>query len=106
HFKNAGLNEDRLHGYYITEDDGRVLSIFPGSERMRYMIPFGSPEQTVDYLGQINMQQPGAVVVFGDDGEKFGTWPDTKKHVYENGWLVEFFDALVRQQHWLKTTTL
>lgn len=106
HFKNAGLNEDRLHGYYITEDDGRVLSIFPGSERLRYLIPFASPEQTIDYLGQINMQQPGSVLVFGDDGEKFGTWPDTKKHVYDNGWLTEFFDGLVRNQHWIKTTTL
>ncbi len=24
------------HGYYLTEDDGRLLSIFPGSERLRY----------------------------------------------------------------------
>ncbi len=29
HFKNAGLAEDQLAGYYITEDDGRVLSVFP-----------------------------------------------------------------------------
>ena len=23
HFKNAGLSEDQLHGYYLTEDDGQ-----------------------------------------------------------------------------------
>ena len=28
------------------------------------------------------------MVVFGDDGEKFGTWPETKKHVYDDGWLA------------------
>jgi hypothetical protein len=44
--------------------------------------------------------------VFGDDGEKFGTWPDTKRHVYDDGWLSRFFDALAANESWLSTTTL
>jgi alpha-amylase len=44
--------------------------------------------------------------VFGDDGEKFGTWPETKKHVYDNGWLTQFFDGLVQNQEWIQVTTL
>ena len=105
HFKNAGLAADDLHGYYVTEDDGRVLSIFPGSEQMRYLIPFADPQATIDALGGIAEKHPGAVVMFADDGEKFGTWPDTKKHVYEDGWLRRFFDLLVENQHWIKVTT-
>ena len=73
HFKNAGLDEDQLHGYYITEDDAKLLAVFPGSERLRYTIPFREPEETINYLRPIAEQQPGAVVVFGDDGEKFGS---------------------------------
>ena len=46
------------------------------------------------------------MVVFGDDGEKFGTWPDTKQHVYEHGWLRQFFDALAANRDWMKLTTL
>jgi 4-alpha-glucanotransferase len=42
-------------------------------------------------------RQPGAVVVFGDDGEKFGVWPGHQEHVYDDGWLRRFFDALVGQ---------
>lgn len=106
HFKNAGLVEEELNGYYVTEDDGQLLSIFPGSERLRYLIPFGEPQATVDYLRDIAHRHPHSVVVFGDDGEKFGTWPDTKKHVYENGWLTRFFDGLVANKDWLLTTTL
>ena len=79
HFKNAGLDDDQLHGYYLTEDDGKLLAVFPGSERLRYMIPFQQPQETIDYLRGIAEQQPGAVVVFGDDGEKFGTWPGTQR---------------------------
>lgn len=106
HFKNAGLTEDQLHGYFTTEDDGRTLSIFPGSEPLRYYVPFAEPQQTINHLGEIQRRQPGAVVVFGDDGEKFGTWPDTKKHVYHDGWLRRFFDALVENKHWINTCTL
>ena len=106
HFRTAGLTDDRLYGHYVTEDDGRLLSVFPGSERLRYLIPFGQPHETIDYLRQIAAQRAGAVVVFGDDGEKFGTWPDTKKHVYHDGWLRRFFDLLVENQSWISTTTL
>jgi 4-alpha-glucanotransferase len=106
HFKNAGLTEEELYGYYITEDDGQILSVFPGSERLRYLIPFGQPHETIDYLRDIAHRAPNAVIVFGDDGEKFGTWPDTKQHVYGDGWLRRFFDALVENKDWLHTTTL
>ncbi len=105
HFKNAGLTGDQLHGYYITEDDGKLLSVFPGSERLRYTIPFREPEETIAYLRPIAERQPGAVVVFGDDGEKFGVWPGTKEYVFTNGWLRRFFDALVQNRSWLSLVT-
>ncbi len=105
HFKNAGLTEEQLHGYYVTEDDAQVLNVLPGSEPMRYKIPFQQPEESINYLRQVAERQSGAIVVFGDDGEKFGTWPGTKEHVYDRGWLVQFFDALVANSDWLKVTT-
>lgn len=105
HFKAAGLTDDELTGHLITEDEGRTLSIFPGSEPLRYLIPFGQPEETIEHLREIADRHPGAVVVFGDDGEKFGTWPETKKHVYDDGWLVRFFDCLAANQDWIQVTT-
>lgn len=106
HFKNAGVGDDQLNGYYLSEDDGRLLSIFPGSEPLRYTIPFAPAAQTIEHLRGIAARRPNAIVVFGDDGEKFGTWPDTKKHVYEDGWLRSFFDALLANRDWLRVTTL
>lgn len=106
HFKNAGLRDDQLYGYYLTEDDGRLLRVFPGSEQLRYLIPFSAPEDTIEYLRDIANRFVNTVVVFGDDGEKFGTWPDTKQHVYGEGWLRSFFEMLVANQDWLETCTL
>jgi len=106
HFRRAGLTNDQLFGDYVVEDEGRILRIFPGSEKLRYLIPFSSPDEVIDYCCEVSQKQPGGVLVFGDDGEKFGTWPNTKKHVYEDGWLKSFFQALTDNRDWLSTTTL
>ena len=60
HFKNAGLTESQLNGYYLTEDDGHLLAVFPDSEPLRYLIPFGSPQEVIDHLGRIHQAEPGA----------------------------------------------
>ncbi|MBN1395379.1 MAG: DUF1926 domain-containing protein [Pirellulales bacterium] len=106
HFRCAGLEQSQLTGHFLTEDEGRLLSVFPGSERLRYSIPFGDPQQTIDYLAKTAETCPNAVVVFGDDGEKFGVWPETHKHVYTDGWLDRFFQALADNQQWINATTL
>jgi len=106
HFKGAGLKEEQLYGYYLTEDERRLLKVFPGSETLRYTIPFRDPHETIDYLRSIAESHRNPVVVFGDDGEKFGTWPGTQVHVYQNGWLRRFFDALLAEREWLTVCTL
>ncbi|MSR58379.1 MAG: DUF1926 domain-containing protein [Planctomycetaceae bacterium] len=106
HFRNAGLRDDELHGYYLTEDEGRLLKVFPGSEQLRYTIPFADPQETINHLREIGDRFPNAVVTFGDDGEKFGTWPGTQQHVYQNGWIYRFLDALRANADWLKVTTM
>lgn len=105
HFKNAGLEADALHGYFVSEDDGHLIKIFPGSERLRYTIPFQDPQATIDYLAEVAQRHPGAVAVFADDGEKFGTWPETHRHVYDDGWLDRFLRLVCEQRSWLRTTT-
>ncbi len=105
HFKNAGFGDEELFGYFVTEDDGKMLSVFPISEKLRYTIPFAEPQETIDWLREVNQKQPEAVVAFGDDGEKFGTWPGSKKHVYEDGWLKRFFQLLSDNQDWIRVVT-
>jgi len=106
HFRRAGLTQDQLYGDYVVEDEGRIVRIFPGSEHLRYLIPFASAEETISYCRSIAEKAPGGVLVFGDDGEKFGTWPNTQKHVYQDGWLKSFFQGLTDNQDWLHTVTL
>ncbi|RMG41007.1 MAG: DUF1926 domain-containing protein [Planctomycetota bacterium] len=106
HFLSTGVPAEELFGHFLTEDQGHTLRVFPGNERLRYLIPFRSVGRTIRFLRRIARRHPGATVVFGDDGEKFGTWPGTKQHVYQRGWLRRFFRALQDNADWLQTVRL
>lgn len=106
HFERAGLTSRDLFGYYLTEDEGKLLKVFPASERLRYTIPFQEPHETYEFLRRLADQEPDATVVFADDGEKFGSWPDTFDHVYRHGWLRRFCDMIVGNRDWIRPSTL
>ena len=105
HFQRAGLTPDELHGYYLTEHEGQLLKVFPGSERLRYMIPFHEPHASYEYLKTLAEQVPGSTLVHADDGEKFGSWPDTFDHCFTRGWLRRFCDMMRGNRSWLRATT-
>lgn len=105
HFRNVGLKPEQLRGYYLTEDEGKLLALFPGNERLRYLIPFAPPEEAIAYLRSVAEAQPGATLVFADDGEKFGSWPGMREHCHTHGWLDRFF-TLLENEPWIQTTTL
>jgi 4-alpha-glucanotransferase len=105
HFKMAGLHDDELDGYYLTEELGAILSMFPGSEKLRYLIPFHPPEETIEFLAGLRSAERSRLAVMADDGEKFGVWPETFHTVYEEGWLERFFALLEQNSEWIETTT-
>ena len=101
HFKAAGLGEEELDRYWITESDGRTIRVLPGSEHLRYTIPFASPDDTIEHLRTLALRRQDALAVFSDDGEKFGVWPDTHKTCFQDGWLQKFFNLLEANQEWI-----
>lgn len=105
HFQRAGEASDDLFGYYLTEDEGRLLKVFPNSESMRYLTPWSEPHAAYEFLRDLAQRRPNAVVVCGDDGEKFGGWPQTFEHVYEKGWFRHFLDMIRGNLDWIEPTT-
>ncbi len=105
HFKYTGLKEEDLDGFFVTEDLGEEVFIFPISKKLRYTIPFQDPEETLKVLKKVASDQGDKVIVFADDGEKFGVWPDTYSHVYENKWLDRFFTAIEENLDWIELKT-
>ncbi|HET7701614.1 MAG TPA: alpha-amylase/4-alpha-glucanotransferase domain-containing protein [Candidatus Limnocylindria bacterium] len=104
HFLRAGLKKDELGESYITEDQGLPLVVFPGSMKLRYLIPFKDVSATIRELRE--RHAGGArLVVYADDGEKFGAWPGTHQRVHKDGWLEQFFTAIA-QSDFIQTATL
>ena len=105
HFKYAGLEDHQLLGYYVTEEQGRTLKIFPASELLRYYIPFEEPTKCIEYFKSCATEGGDVTIVYADDGEKFGVWPKTYDHVYKNGWLERFINVLLDNRDWINLVT-
>jgi 4-alpha-glucanotransferase len=105
HFEGAGLRADELNGWYATEDEGRVVRLFPISKQLRYLVPFRPVDEIRAFLAKEH-ELGRALLVFGDDGEKFGLWPGTSEWVYGAGWLEKFLSMLESGGSWLKPTTV
>ena len=105
HFHRIGFSEDDTLHYYVTEEAGHKLYIFPISEKMRYLVPFAAPGEAIGYLRSLVKTGEKRVVVLADDGEKFGSWPGTAERVYREKWLDNFFSLVQENNNWLKTAT-
>ncbi|MCB2155462.1 DUF1926 domain-containing protein [bacterium] len=105
HFKSVGIGDEGTTGYYLTEDQGDSIAIFPINESLRYSIPFQEIGETLEYLRGLASEYAAPTVVMADDGEKFGVWPNTYKHCYEDEWLDKFFCKIEENSDWIKMKT-
>lgn len=93
HFKQVGFGEKDLFGRWLTESEGRVVSVYPIHDGVRDLIPFSDVERALQALRDLAVPG-GRDVVFGDDGEKFGDWPGTHNLCYTERWLERFFEQV------------
>ncbi len=110
HFKNVGMEDQDLYGYYATEDQSSALKIYATSKTLRYTIPWRPVNETIEAMRALATPDGNRILIMGDDGEKFGSWPDTNTYCWGNdgsgytGWVEEFFSALEQNSEWLITT--
>jgi hypothetical protein len=102
HFLTAGREMSELYGHYICEERGRTVKVLPGLQQLRYLLPFGTVDDSIGFLRDAAAAHPGGMASTGDDMEKFGGWPHTWEHCFRDGWLENFFAALGANQDWLE----
>jgi len=110
HFKSAGLDEKELYGYYATEDQSSIVKVYATSKLLRYTIPWRPVRETIENLRSLATPDGRRIAVMGDDGEKFGSWPETAPYCWgsngHSGWIDEFFTELEQNSSWLHMTPL
>ena len=94
HFRYAGIRDEWITGVYRTEKAGAAVAVLPIARQLRYAIPFKLAHETVDLIAA----RAGETLCYGDDGEKFGVWPETDVWVWKKGWLNDFFRLLGERQ--------
>jgi len=102
HFLTAGREIPELFGYYVAEECGKTVKVLPGLQELRYLLPFGTVDDSVAFLRRSAGDHPGGMASMGDDMEKFGAWPHTYEHCYRDGWLDRFFSAMEGNFDWLE----
>jgi 4-alpha-glucanotransferase len=102
HFLAAGREIPELFGYYIAEECGSTVKVIPGLQELRYLLPFGTVDDSVAFLRRSANDHPCGMASMGDDMEKFGAWPHTYDHVFRDGWLDRFFSAMEANYEWLE----
>ncbi|MBI3726526.1 DUF1926 domain-containing protein [bacterium] len=103
HFRLAGLDPATLSGYFLTEDDGRPLGVFPILKELRYRIPFEEPERVLEFLHERAARGASGTACFYDDGEKLGVWPKTFESVWGKRWLERLFALLSDEKNGVRT---
>jgi len=94
HLISSGYKLQNYNSYYLSENGGETIALFPINQKLRYMIPFAPVSEVVAELESYESKESQNAAIIFDDGEKFGIWPKTYELVYEKGWLREFFTNL------------
>jgi len=105
YFLAAGLSQDKLNGCYLTEDQGKMLKVFPIDGKLLELIPFKTPEETIKYLKSLAKEGNPSIAVFADDGEKFGFRQDNHHWIYEEGYLERLLTSLEENNKDIQTMT-
>ncbi len=107
HFKSTGFRSPEMRGFFMTEEDGKYVKVFPIDKKLRYLIPFSDPEETISYFREIAGERGEGckVAVLADDGEKFGLWTGTHDLCYEDNWLRRFCESILSNRDWLEVST-
>lgn len=107
HFIKAGLCDDMVYKPCRVRSGDDSIVLFPGHSFLRYSIPFRDPDETINYFKNAldSNSTEDLCFFFADDGEKFGSWPHTHRHVYKKGWLSSFLKKLEDNSDWIETLT-
>lgn len=94
HFLSCGFTKDELHQYFITEAEGKSVQVFPIDKSFRYLIPYKEVSDVDGYLRRMYADRK-TMVIYGDDGEKFGAWPAMHRRVFDEGWMKNFLEKIM-----------
>lgn len=107
HLHRAGVR--CLSGTWLTEDCGNPLRLLVNLKPLRRLIPWQPLDSVWAMLHALADQGRelgvAPLACLGDDAERFGLWPRTHAHCWEQGYMRRFFDGLLERKDWIRVVT-
>lgn len=100
-FIQAGISPAALRGYYITEEIGQTLAVFPNSDDLQKYLPFGEPSELKPFLRRM-ANRAGMILTLADVAERWGAWPGTHQAIHQQGGYQAWLDFFIDVQDWVK----
>ena len=98
HFRFAGLDGEMLLHTYLTEDQGKTVSVLPLSGSLGLQVLSSSPEEIVSSIERCAGGDPGRLVCLMLDGNVLGTPTNELNRRFGDGWFDRLFQLLVERK--------
>lgn len=97
HFYEAGGDDNSILGPSLTEDQGKIITVFPIIGRLQNIIPEKKPSEVVEKLLSFRRSSEDTVVTLFEPGENYGLYGETGKRCYQENWFETFFSLLIER---------
>ncbi|TFG62332.1 MAG: DUF1926 domain-containing protein [Spirochaetales bacterium] len=104
HFRSANLDESEIYAPCYTEDQGKLIAVYPLSSELRRMIPETPPEKLVEKMISLQSETEERILVILVDGNRLGLPEGSHEWCYEKGWLQKFLSLLLAQKDTFRFT--
>jgi alpha-amylase len=93
HFQHAGLEEEELYYTYVTEDQGKTISIFPLSDTLGDYIPGSPPEEVLAFMTSHADSAEDRIISLIVDGGNLAS-RDSRTRSSSKSWLEAFLNLI------------
>ncbi|MEM0355730.1 MAG: alpha-amylase/4-alpha-glucanotransferase domain-containing protein [Desulfurococcaceae archaeon] len=89
----AGYSDQSGYYAFLMEESGYRVKVLFIDTGLRYVLPWRSSSEVIDYMISRGDESGSKVIVWGSDAEKFGEWQDPG---WARQWLNDFLSKLRR----------
>jgi alpha-amylase len=104
-FRISGLEQGDLYHPYLTEDQGKTITVFPLSRELQELAHRGDPRRVIRHLKGLAGESDGRVVVLLLEGEKLGREERIRQRLLEQRGLARLLEAIWKNRDWLEPLT-